>query len=150
MSSQVSETFVNILDVINSAMVWMTWIILQISSSSRIFGMISWVPTKFGTIDIFMFHNFFKYINMSFLWEPYSPALADGHSLEFEWEQVSSSLQKSSKDPGQSQQCCSLDYLHTSSYFQVLQPLNQYFGDCTVCNNYNWYHYIFSGLFCKV
>ena len=33
----------------------------------------------------------------------------------------------------------SLDGLHTSSYFQVLQSLYQSFGDCTKRTNYNWY-----------
>ena len=46
---------------------------------------------------------------------------SDGLSLEFEWQQVSSSLQDSSQCSGHSQQCCSLDGLHSSSNFQVLQ-----------------------------
>ena len=50
-------------------------------------------------------------------------ALADGLSLEFEWQQVSSSLQDSSQYSGHSQKCCSLDGLHSSSNFQVLQFL---------------------------
>ena len=47
--------------------------------------------------------------------------LADGFSLEFEWQQVSSSLQDSSQDSGRSQQCCCLDSLYSSANFQVLQ-----------------------------
>ena len=47
-------------------------------------------------------------------------ALADGLSLEFEWQQVSSSRQDSSQYSGRPQQCCSLDDLHSTSYFQVL------------------------------
>ena len=39
-----------------------------------------------------------------------------------------------------SQQRCSLDSLHSSSYFQVLKSLYQPFRDCTECPNYNWYH----------
>ena len=46
--------------------------------------------------------------------------LADGFSLEFEWQQVSSSLQDSSKDSGRSQQCCHLDSIYPSANFQVL------------------------------
>ena len=65
--------------------------------------------------------------------------LADGFSLELEWQQVSSSLQNSSQYSGLSQQYCSLDGLH-SSYFQVLQSLYQTIGDCTERTNYNWYH----------
>ena len=33
-----------------------------------------------------------------------------------------------------------LDDLHTSSNFQVLQSLYQFFDDCTERTNYNWYH----------
>ena len=49
--------------------------------------------------------------------EFFTPALADSISLEFEWQQVSSSLQKSSQYSGWSPQCCSLDGLHSPSYF---------------------------------
>ena len=38
------------------------------------------------------------------------------------------------------QQCCTLDGLHLSSYFQVLQSQSQSFGDRTKCSSYNWYH----------
>ena len=47
--------------------------------------------------------------------------LADGFSLEFERQQVSSSLQDSSQDSGRSAQCCHLDSLYPSAYFQVFQ-----------------------------
>ena len=40
-------------------------------------------------------------------WEFFTPALGDGFSLEFEWQQVSSSVQDSSQYPGWSQQCYS-------------------------------------------
>ena len=33
-----------------------------------------------------------------------------------------------------------LDGLHSSSYFQVLQFLYQYFVDGTRCTSYNWYY----------
>ena len=55
-------------------------------------------------------------------------------SVESEWQQVSLSLQDSSL---QSEQCCSLDGLYLSFYFQVLQSLHQSFGDCTTSNNTN-------------
>ena len=55
--------------------------------------------------------------------EFFTSVLADGLSLEFEWQQVSSSLQDSSQYSGRSQQCCSLDGLHSSAKFQVLQAL---------------------------
>ena len=41
--------------------------------------------------------------------EFFTSALADSLSLEFVWQQVSSSLQDSSQYSGRSQQCCSLD-----------------------------------------
>ena len=44
-------------------------------------------------------------------------------------------------DIGRSQQCCCLDGLHTSSYFQRHQSLYQCFGNCTERLNYIWYHY---------
>ena len=72
--------------------------------------------------------------------EFFTPALANGFSLEFEWQQVSSRLQGSAQYSGLSQQCCSLDGLQLSSYFQVLPSLYQSFGDCTECISYNWYH----------
>ena len=50
-------------------------------------------------------------------------ALADGLSLEFVWQQVSSSVQDSSQYSGCSQQCLSLDGLYPSSNLQVLQSL---------------------------
>ena len=51
--------------------------------------------------------------------ELFTSALADGFSLESEWQQVSSSLQDSSYYSGRSQQYCRLDGLHSSANFQV-------------------------------
>ena len=48
-------------------------------------------------------------------WEFFSSAFVDGLSQESEW-QVSSSLQDSSQHSCWSQQCYSLDCLHSSSY----------------------------------
>ena len=70
----------------------------------------------------------------------YFRVLADGLSLETEWEQISASPQYTSQYSSRSQPCCSLDCLHSSSYFQVLLSLNQSFGDCTKSNVYNWYN----------
>ena len=51
-------------------------------------------------------------------WEFFTSVLADGLSLEFEWQQVSSSLRDSSQ---YSQKwISSVDGLHSSSYFHVL------------------------------
>ena len=54
-------------------------------------------------------------------WEVFTSVSADGFSLEFEWQQVFSSLQDSSQDSGRSQPCCRLDSLYPSANFQVLQ-----------------------------
>ena len=40
-------------------------------------------------------------------------------------------------------QCCSLNGLHSFSYFQVFKSLYEYFGDCTVGRYYNCYHHHF-------
>ena len=66
----------------------------------------------------------------------FTSATAGGFLLEFEWQQISSSLLDSSQYSGRSQQCYSLDSLHPSRYFQVLQV----FGYCTKSTNYNWYN----------
>ena len=59
------------------------------------------------------------YLSILFLLlsEFFTIALADGFSLEFEWQEVSSSLQDSSQDSVRTQLCSSLDGLHSSSYF---------------------------------
>ena len=57
-------------------------------------------------------------------------ALADGLSLEFEWQQISWSLRDSSQYSGRSQKCYSLEGLHSSSNFQVHQSLWYY---CILC-----------------
>ena len=55
--------------------------------------------------------------------EFFTSASADGLSLQFERQQVSSSQQDSSQNSGRSQKRCSLDDLHSSANFQVLQSL---------------------------
>ena len=52
----------------------------------------------------------------------------------------SSSLQDPSQYSGQSQKCCSVDGLHSFSYFQVLQSLYLSFSDCSKSTNCNWYN----------
>ena len=58
-----------------------------------------------------------------FIWKFFTPVLVDGFLLDSGWHQFSSSLQDSSQYSG-----CSLDGLHKSSNFQVLQSLYQSFG----------------------
>ena len=55
--------------------------------------------------------------------EFFTSVLADGFSLEFEWQQVSSSLQDLSQYSGRPQQCCRLDSLYPSANFQAIQAL---------------------------
>ena len=55
--------------------------------------------------------------------EFFTSVLVDGFSLEFEWQQVCSSLQDSSQYSGCPQQCCRFDSLYPSANFQVLQAL---------------------------
>ena len=57
-----------------------------------------------------------------YLFEFFTSALADGFSLEFEWQQVSPSIQDSSHS-GRSHKCSSLDVFQSSANFQVLQSL---------------------------
>ena len=54
---------------------------------------------------------------------------------------VSSGLQDSSQYSGQSQQCCSLNCLDSSSDFQLFQFPFQSFGDSSKHTKYNWYHH---------
>ena len=68
-SPQVSRTRLRILAVLSNAVIWIV--------STRL-------PTSIIIIIIIF-------------WEFFTPALADGFSLDFEWQQVSSSLQ----DPSQ-------------------------------------------------
>ena len=65
----------------------------------------------------------YMYLYHSLFWQFFKPALADGFSQEFEYPQLSSSLQDTSQYSGRYQQCSSLDGLHPSSSFQVLHFL---------------------------
>ena len=70
-----------------------------------------------------------------FIWKFFPVALTDGFRLESEWQQIISDLQYSCQYSS-----CSLDGLHSSFYFQVIQSLYQSFGDRTECANYYRYH----------
>ena len=83
---------------------------------------------------------YYYYYYYLLLFEFSTPALADGFSLEFEWQQVSSSLQDLSQYSGRSQYCRSFDGLLSSCNFQVLQSLHQFLVDCTMRTDYNWYN----------
>ena len=92
-----------------------------------------------GFHDLLLFQIIFLLI-----WEFFTPPSDDGFPLESKWQQVSS------KSPGLFlvfwailKQCCHLDGLFSSSYFQVLHSLYQSFGDWTKHTNCNWYHSLF-------
>ena len=81
------------------------------------------VASQNGKVDKSTGFLFFNYLLLS-LFSPlefFTSVLADGFSLEFEWLQVSSSLQDSSQDSGRYQQCCRLDSLYPSANFQGLE-----------------------------
>ena len=63
--------------------------------------------------------NFKEYI-VIYSFRFFTSASADGFSQEFEWHQVSSSLQDSSQYSGRLQLCCRFDGLHSSAKFQIL------------------------------
>ena len=95
----------------------------------NIYIKIRWVKKRFyispelrKTFAPHLFLNAILFIIIYSL-EFFTSALADGLSLEFEWHQVSSSHQDSSQYSGRSQKCISLDSLHLSANFQVLQSL---------------------------
>ena len=73
-------------------------------------------------------------------WEFFPAALTDGLSVEFEWQEVSSSLQDPSQYSSRSQYCCSLNGNHSFSYLHTLQSLYQFFGICSETAKYNKYH----------
>ena len=63
----------------------------------------------------------------------FTTALADGISLESEWEQVSPGLQDSSQYASQSQQCYGLNGLDSPSDFQFRLSLFQALEECSKC-----------------
>ena len=66
--------------------------------------------------------------------EFFTPALADGLSLESEWQQVSPGLQDPSKYSGWAYQCFNLNGVGSSYDFQLFK---QAFMDCFMWSNYN-------------
>ena len=70
--------------------------------------------------DLFISHLLLLFTPLEF----FTSVFADGFSLEFEWQQVSSSLPDSSHDSGRSQQCCHLDSLYPSPTSKSSRPFN--------------------------
>ena len=104
-SPQVARTLLSVLTIFNNAIVWIVSTRPPTSKSSRPFNnpLVS-VPKAQITIGIivtFMFHSFFNSLAKLLLllllllftpWEFFTSVLADGLSLEFEWQQVSRTL----------------------------------------------------------
>ena len=140
-ASLLSRTLLSIRVDLNNTLLWMVSIRPLVSKSSSPFNnpllAVPRAPITIGINVTFIFHNFFfnslarsRYLSFfSFSLLLFTPleffisVLADGLSLEFEWQQVSSSLQDSSQYSGRSQQCCRLDSLYPSANFQILQAL---------------------------
>ena len=84
----------SILADLNNVLVWMdsTWV--------HQLQLVSWSPS----CSIAFFSSIIIIIIIIIIpWECFTSALADNHSLEFEWQQFSSSLQHSSQYSGLSQ-----------------------------------------------
>ena len=128
-SPEVTRTPLSILADLNSSVDWMVSILPLIFNSSSFFfpslwwpflehqlQLVSPLPTCSkdfyfsGKVQVFVSYYYYSL-------EFFTSALADGFSLEFEWQQVSSSLQDSSQDSGRSQQCCRLDSLYPSANY---------------------------------
>ena len=108
------RTLFSILIDFSNAVVWMVSSRPLISKPSspctKHLATISSAPVTIGITDSFMFHVFFsslarsRYLSPLIIilpfWNFFTPALADGFSLEFEWQQVSSSPQDCSQYSG--------------------------------------------------
>ena len=125
-SPQVSRAFLSILAVLNNAVVWMVSTRPPTSKSSRPFNdafvAVPKAPIIIGIIVTFIIIIIIIIIIIYSL-DIFTSTNVDGRSLEFEWQQISSSLQDSSQYSGRSHKFCSLDRLHSFSNFQVLQAL---------------------------
>ena len=142
-SPKVSRNLISIRSDHKNFIVWLVSIRSPITnSSSNLIKPLKTVPRALIIISITIFSCSLAFSNSCLflfslifsLWsagtvllftplEFFTSVLADGLSLEFEWQQVSSSLQDSSQYSGRHRQCCRLDSLHPSANFQVLQAL---------------------------
>ena len=98
-----------------------SFIVITLSSTLTQIGSTSEDPM--GEIELFNHFLGIIIINNLIPLELFTSVLADGFSLEFGWQEVSSSLQDSSQYSGHPQQCCRLDSFQPSANFQVLQAL---------------------------
>ena len=130
-SPQVSRILLSLLVDLSNVVIWM------ISARSLIFNYfrlhfkpLGIVPNSAITIGItvtLILHCLYYYYYYYSL-RVFFNNLANGVSLKFEWQQVSSCLQDSSQYSERSQQCCIRNGFHLSYYFQDFQFLYSYFG----------------------
>ena len=97
--------YINLVEIVHLLQILPLWQLLSSTKSS--------ILLPFSLFEFFtrVYNNIIIVYSLEF----FTSALADGLSLEFEWQQVSSSLHDSTQYSGRSQQCCSLDGLHSSS-----------------------------------
>ena len=101
------------------------------------FAWIIFLPAKCNRISYYNTYSEF-----------FTPASADGLSLESECQQVFSGFRDSSQYSSQSQQCYRLNDLDSSSDFQLqVPPLFQAFGNCSKYLNNNTITLMFHNLF---
>ena len=100
-SPQVSRTLLSILGDLHNAVVWMVSSHPLISKSSN--PLINLLVTIITIIIIIIITTTTSTTTTTTPLEFFTSVLADGFSLEFEWQQVSSSLQDSFQYSGRSQ-----------------------------------------------
>ena len=96
-SPQISRTLLSILVDLNNVVVWVVFTCPLISKFSSSFNnpslTVPKAPITIGINVTFMFHSFIIIIIIIITsWEFFASVLADGLSLECEWQQVSSNL----------------------------------------------------------
>ena len=98
---------------------------------------ISVLPARYDDDDDYWYYFNYYYLASC---EYFTSQLADGLSLESKWQEVSPCLLDSSQYSKQSEQCCSLVGLDSSSDFQHFQSLFEDLRDRTNRASYDWYH----------
>ena len=108
-----SEDLQSLYSAVHFLSMWLSGIIVIINSngdSASPLNIPLWILAKLFLLAVNYYYNHFALLRTS---------VSRWFSLEFERQQVSSSLQESSQYSDQSQQCSNLDGLHLPSYFQV-------------------------------
>ena len=105
-SPRISRIVLGILADLNNSIVCIVPARPLISSSSRSLThplrIVPCIQITIGISTTFMFHGYYYYYYYYTPLEFFASVSADGFSREFDWQQVSSSLQDSSQDSGRS------------------------------------------------